>query len=53
MLSRYQLELAEQKPEQPKFEGLLCYPTSGVKMVVKGQRQPQKRSHQLVSNFPN
>ncbi|WP_449417850.1 cytochrome P450 [Phormidium nigroviride] len=53
MLSRYQLELGDSKPEKPKFEGLLCYPVSGVKLVVKGQRQPQKQMQQLVSNFPN
>lgn len=48
MLSRYQLELADRKPERPKFEGLLCYPASGVKMVIKNQRQ-QERSQQAVS----
>ncbi|NJK67041.1 MAG: cytochrome P450 [Microcoleus sp. SU_5_3] len=49
MLSRYQLELADRKPERPKFEGLLCYPASGVKMVMKNQRQQQERSQQPVS----
>lgn len=48
MLSRYQLELADRKPERPKFEGLLCYPASGVKMAIQNQRQ-QERSQQAVS----
>ncbi|MEG3976722.1 cytochrome P450 [Microcoleus sp. herbarium8] len=48
ILSRYQLELADRKPERPKFEGLLCYPASGVKMAIQNQRQ-QERSQQAVS----
>lgn len=50
ILSRYQLALVDRRPEQPKFEGLLCYPASGVKMVMKGQRQRQERSQQLVAD---
>ncbi len=34
IVSRYQLELVNNQPEQPKFEGLVCYPASGVKMRV-------------------
>lgn len=34
IVSRYQLELVNKQPEQPKFEGLVCYPASGVKMRV-------------------
>lgn len=48
MLSRYELELADRKPEKPRFEGLLCYPASGVKMAIERQRQPQKQP-QLLS----
>ncbi|MCL1472550.1 cytochrome P450 [Argonema antarcticum] len=49
MLSRYQLELANRQPERPKFEGLLCYPASGVKMAIKNQRQQQELEQQPVS----
>ncbi|MEG3881906.1 cytochrome P450 [Microcoleus sp. herbarium7] len=49
MLSGYHLELADRQPERPRFEGLLCYPASGVKMVIQNQRQQQERSHQPVS----
>ncbi|MBD2309009.1 cytochrome P450 [Chroococcidiopsis sp. FACHB-1243] len=35
ILSRYQLALVKKKPEQPKFEGLMCYPASGVKMAIR------------------
>ncbi len=49
ILSRYELELVSQRPERPKFGGLICYPASGVKMVVRGvrQHQAQGRSHSL------
>lgn len=49
ILSRYQLELATRRPERPKFGGLICYPKSGVKMVMHGRRQPQGQS--LVSSL--
>ncbi|MEC4894858.1 MAG: cytochrome P450 [Oscillatoria sp. PMC 1051.18] len=44
ILSRYQCTLAQQKPEQPRFDGLICYPANGVKMTILGQRQRQKSS---------
>ncbi|MBE8987839.1 cytochrome P450 [Nostoc sp. LEGE 12450] len=34
ILSNYQLTLGTKQPEQPKFEGLMCYPASGVKMHI-------------------
>ncbi|WP_373526937.1 cytochrome P450 [Nostoc sp.] len=34
IISRYQLALVKKQPEQPKFEGLMCYPASGVKMHI-------------------
>jgi cytochrome P450 len=49
ILSRYQLALADRRPEQPKFEGLMCYPARGVKMVMLGQRQRQGQSQQFVA----
>ncbi|KAB8315452.1 cytochrome P450 [Tolypothrix campylonemoides VB511288] len=48
ILSRYQLELVSQRPERPKFGGLICYPASGVKMVMHGRRQHQGQSQPFV-----
>ncbi|MEH2051212.1 cytochrome P450 [Nostoc sp.] len=48
ILSRYQLELVSKRPERPKFGGLICYPASGVKMVMRGQRQHQGQSQTFV-----
>jgi cytochrome P450 len=49
ILSRYQLALADKRPERPKFEGLMCYPASGVKMVMLGQRHRQEQPQPFVS----
>jgi cytochrome P450 family 110 len=48
ILSRYELELVSQRPEHPKYGGLICYPASGVKMVMRGLRQRQGRSQALA-----
>lgn len=40
ILSSYELELAEQKPERPQRRGVILAPGRGVKMVMKGQRRP-------------
>ncbi|WP_341530409.1 cytochrome P450 [Nostoc sp. UHCC 0302] len=37
ILSNYQLTLVKKQPEQPKFEGLMCYPASGVKMRISAK----------------
>ncbi|MCC5635064.1 cytochrome P450 [Nostoc sp. CHAB 5844] len=37
ILSNYQLALVKKQPEQPKFEGLMCYPASGVKMHISAK----------------
>lgn len=37
ILSNYELTLAKKQPEQPKFEGLMCYPASGVKMHISAK----------------
>jgi cytochrome P450 len=37
ILSNYQLMLVKNQPEQPKFEGLMCYPASGVKMRISAK----------------
>ncbi|MBH8571755.1 cytochrome P450 [Nostocaceae cyanobacterium CENA369] len=44
ILSSYQLALVSQRPERPKFGGLLGYPASGVKMITHGRHQHQKQS---------
>ncbi|MBW4431895.1 MAG: cytochrome P450 [Pelatocladus maniniholoensis HA4357-MV3] len=46
ILSRYELELVSQRPERPKYGGLICYPASGVKMVKRGLRQRQGKSRE-------
>ncbi len=43
ILSRYQLALVNRRPEKAKFEGLICYPSSGVKMLIHGQHQRQSQ----------
>jgi cytochrome P450 len=48
ILSRYQLELVSQRPERPNFGGLICYPASGVKMVMHSRRQHQGQSQPFV-----
>ena len=48
ILSRYQLALVDRRPEKPKFGGLICYPASGVKMLMQGRRQHQGQSQPLV-----
>ncbi|MEH2042425.1 cytochrome P450 [Nostoc sp.] len=48
ILSRYQLDLVSKRPERPKFGGLICYPASGVKMVMCGRRQHQGQSQTFV-----
>jgi cytochrome P450 len=50
ILSHYQLKLVRKQPEKPKFDGLLCYPATGVKMVMHG-RHHQKQSQPLDSGF--
>lgn len=48
ILSHYELELVSQRPERPKYGGLICYPASGVKMVIRGLRQNQRQSQPSV-----
>lgn len=48
ILSYYQLELVSNRPERPKFEGLISYPASGVKMILRGLRQHQGQSQPSV-----
>ncbi|PSF36129.1 cytochrome P450 [Aphanothece hegewaldii CCALA 016] len=39
ILSRYELALADQKPEPPRRRGLTLAPGNGVRMVMKGKRK--------------
>ncbi len=48
ILSRYQLDLVSQRPERPKFAGLISSPASGVKMIMRGRRQDQGKSQPLA-----
>ncbi|GAB4523862.1 MAG: cytochrome P450 [Pleurocapsa sp.] len=38
ILSRYELDLASQKPEKPRRRGVTLAPGGGVKIVIKGKR---------------
>lgn len=38
ILSRYQLALADNRPERPQARGITLAPASGVKMTIQGQR---------------
>ena len=44
ILSNYELDLASQKPEKLKRRGVTLAPGTGVKIVVKGKRNPQSPS---------
>ena len=48
ILSHYELELVSNRPEHPKFEGLISYPASGVKMVIRGLREHKGQSQPSV-----
>ncbi|MDZ8184119.1 MAG: cytochrome P450 [Nostoc sp. ChiSLP02] len=51
ILSRYQLELVSQRPERPKFAGLICSPASGVKMVMRSRRQDRGKLQPLAAGL--
>ena len=44
ILSRYQLDLADNRPEQLQGRGVVLVPKRGVKMVVRGERIRQNRA---------
>lgn len=48
ILSHYQLKLVKKQPKKPKFDGLLCSPASGVKMIVQGRYQHKGQSQSFV-----
>ncbi|AFY44060.1 cytochrome P450 [Nostoc sp. PCC 7107] len=49
ILKNYQLTLVSQRPERPKYGGLLAYPANGVQMVMQSKRHLQKQSQPLTS----
>ena len=50
VLSRWQMELADNKPVLPVRKGALLGPAEGVPMVVKGRRTQNKPILQSASN---
>lgn len=48
-VSRYQLSLADSKPEKPQRRGVTLAPASGVKMRIQGIRVAQKSAVSAVS----
>jgi unspecific monooxygenase len=52
ILSNYQLELADHRPEKLQRRGFTLAPANGVKMIVKGQRIRQKPSRPVVDASP-
>ncbi|BAY92552.1 MULTISPECIES: cytochrome P450 [unclassified Tolypothrix] len=50
ILSRYQLALADHKPEVARRRGLTLAPANGVKMMITGKRARQESQLSLASN---
>lgn len=48
-ISRYKLELLDNKPEKPQRRGVLLAPARGVRMKMNGVRVPQKSAVPVVS----
>jgi cytochrome P450 len=51
ILSHYQLALVKKEPEQPKFEGLMCYPASGVKMHICAKTPLRPSAFKKYKNY--
>lgn len=49
ILSRYQLELADDQPERPRRRGITLAPTGGVKMIITGTRARQESQLSLAT----
>ncbi|MDZ8228013.1 cytochrome P450 [Nostoc sp. ChiVER01] len=49
IFSHYQLALVNRRPEQANFDGLMCYPASGLKMVMRQINQHQSQPQHFVS----
>ena len=49
IMSKYELTLANKKPEKPRRRGFALAPAHGVKMIVTGERvRPQKKATLLI-----
>jgi unspecific monooxygenase len=51
VLSRFDLALADNRPVKPVRRGVTMTPAGGVKMVVKGRRQPREQTLQPTANL--
>ncbi|HBE16351.1 MAG TPA: cytochrome P450 [Cyanobacteria bacterium UBA11149] len=51
ILSRYQLELAENKPVKPQRRGVVLAPKGGVKMILKGKRVREEQKEPALSLY--
>jgi cytochrome P450 family 110 len=52
ILSHNSLALVDQRPERPRYKGIICYPASGVKLVKLEHHQRQDRSHTKATVTP-
>ncbi len=51
IISKYELTLANKKPEKPSRRGVTMAPANGVKMILKGERvREQKQALLAVGN---
>jgi unspecific monooxygenase len=51
ILSRFELALADNRPVKPVRRGVTMTPAGGVKMVVKGRRQPREQTLQPTASL--
>ncbi|VEP11900.1 putative cytochrome P450 110 [Hyella patelloides LEGE 07179] len=51
ILSRYQIELVDEKPIKPALFGVTLVPAGGVKIVVKGRRVPQQYRQAIANSL--
>lgn len=49
LLRRYELGLANNKPETPQRRGVTLAPAGGVQLIIKGQRAPQDSPREMAT----
>ena len=49
IMSKYELTLANTKPEKPRGRGFVVAPANGVKMIVTGERVRQQKQALLAT----
>jgi unspecific monooxygenase len=49
LLTRYELGLANNKPETPQRRGVTLAPARGVQLIIKGQRAPQNSPREMAT----